>query len=341
MASITKRGKKYRALVRKKGITRCHTFQTKTAAKTWATRIEAELEQVATGSRLPVKGWTVGDLIDRYIADIKPVKQWSPGKDSVLNKIKQHIGDKPSSSFSVEMVMAFARDRRREGAGDATIAGDLSYLSSVMKYARNTLRLGVSVDAIKEARGALVDNGMITQSRERTRRPTGNELELLNAYYAKSWSKIPMIDIIDFAIASGMRRGEICRIEWADLDKEKRTVIIRDRKHPQKKLGNHQTVPLLNDAFDIVMRQPRGDDPCIFPYLKQSITAAFTRGCIGSRIVDLHFHDLRHHALSILFEQGYSIQEVAIVSGHSSWDMLKRYTHIKPESLHRSVTQEV
>ncbi|MBG7601846.1 MAG: tyrosine-type recombinase/integrase [Gammaproteobacteria bacterium] len=84
--------------------------------------------------------------------------------------------------------------------------------------------------------------------------------------------------------------------------------------------------------------QERGDDPRIFPYLKQSISAAFMRGCIGSRIVDLHFHDLRHHALSILFEQGYSIQEVAIVSGHSSWDMLKRYTHIKPESLHRSVT---
>ena len=105
MASITKRDKKYRALVRKKGITRCQTFQTKSAAKTWATRIEAQLEYVA-GSRLPVKGWTVGDLIDRYIADIKQVKQWSPGKDSVLNKIKQYIGDNPSSSFSVEMVMA-------------------------------------------------------------------------------------------------------------------------------------------------------------------------------------------------------------------------------------------
>ncbi len=335
MASITKRGKKYRALVRKKGVTRCQTFQTKSAAKTWAIRIEAELDHVTTGSRLPAKGWTVGDLIDRYIADIKPVKQWSPGKDSVLNKIKQHIGDRTSASFSVHMVMAFVRDRRREGVGDATIAGDMSYLSSVMKYARNTLRLDVSVDAIKEARGALVDNGMVTQSIERTRRPTENELELLRAYYAKSWSKIPMMDIIDFAIASGMRRGEICKIEWGDLDEKKRIVVIRDRKHPQKKLGNHQTVPLLNDAFDIVMRQPRGDHPRIFPYQKQSVSAAFIRACKATGIEDLHLHDFRHHALSILFEQGYQIQEVALISGHRSWDMLKRYTHIKPESLHR------
>lgn len=50
MASITKRGKKYRTLVRKKGITRCQTFQTKSAAGTWATRIEAGLEHVTTST---------------------------------------------------------------------------------------------------------------------------------------------------------------------------------------------------------------------------------------------------------------------------------------------------
>lgn len=53
------------------------------------------------------------------------------------------------------------------------------------------------------------------------------------------------------------------------------------------------------------------------------------------RINDLHFHDLRHEATSRLFEQGYQIQEVAIVTGHRSWDMLKRYTQLRPESLHR------
>jgi len=71
MASITKRGKKYRALVRKKGVTRCKAFQTKSAARTWATRIEAELDQASTGSRLPVKGWTMASLIDRYVDDVK------------------------------------------------------------------------------------------------------------------------------------------------------------------------------------------------------------------------------------------------------------------------------
>jgi site-specific recombinase XerD len=45
-------------------------------------------------------------------------------------------------------------------------------------------------------------------------------------------------------------------------------------------------------------------------------------------------HDLRHEATSRLFEHGYSIEQVAMVTLHESWSELKRYTQIKPESLH-------
>ncbi len=50
---------------------------------------------------------------------------------------------------------------------------------------------------------------------------------------------------------------------------------------------------------------------------------------------DLHFHDLRHEATSRLFEQGYSIEQVSAVTLHQSWQELKRYTQLRPESLHR------
>jgi site-specific recombinase XerD len=50
----------------------------------------------------------------------------------------------------------------------------------------------------------------------------------------------------------------------------------------------------------------------------------------------LHFHDLRHEGVSRLFEAGYQIQEVAIVSGHKDWAQLKRYTQLKAKDLHRT-----
>jgi integrase len=144
-----------------------------------------------------------------------------------------------------------------------------------------------------------------------------------------------MIDIVRFAIASAMRLSEITSIRWKDINETDRTVLIRDRKHPSKKIGNDQEVPLLGDAWAIVQRQPRCDPP-IFPFNAWSVSANFTRAAMRSGVVDLHFHDLRHHAISLLFERGYQIHEVALVSGHRDWKQLKRYTQIRAKDLHRA-----
>jgi integrase len=142
------------------------------------------------------------------------------------------------------------------------------------------------------------------------------------------------VDIVDFAIATARRQSEITRLLWADLDEAKRTCIVRDAKHPRAKTGNHRTFPLLGAAWEIVQRQPR-TAPEIFPYKSKSVGTSWARACEDLRINDLHFHDLRHEATSRLFEQGYSIEQVSAVTLHESWGELKRYTQLRPESLHR------
>ena len=67
----------------------------------------------------------------------------------------------------------------------------------------------------------------------------------------------------------------------------------------------------------------------IFPYSTDAIGAAFTRAIALLGIEDLHFHDLRHEGVSRLFEMGLSLPRVAAVSGHRSWNTLKRYTHLR------------
>jgi len=52
-----------------------------------------------------------------------------------------------------------------------------------------------------------------------------------------------------------------------------------------------------------------------------------------AQVPDLHFHDLRHEAVSRLVEAGLSDQEIAAISGHRSMQMLKRYTHLRAEDL--------
>ena len=120
---------------------------------------------------------------------------------------------------------------------------------------------------------------------------------------------------------------------WDDLDREKKLLTIRDRKHPRKKMGNHQTIPLLGQSYEIAVRQMKWK-PEIFPYDPNSISAAFHRAVVRAGITDLRWHDLRHEGISRLFEAGLSIERVALVSGHADWSVLRRYTHLKPESLH-------
>ena len=56
-----------------------------------------------------------------------------------------------------------------------------------------------------------------------------------------------------------MRQQEICRIEWCDVDMEKMTVRVRDRKDPRHKDGNHQIIPLLKlsgyDAWEMILER--------------------------------------------------------------------------------------
>ena len=59
------------------------------------------------------------------------------------------------------------------------------------------------------------------------------------------------------------------------------------------------------------------------------------RSCKALDIDDLRFHDLRHEGTSRLFEAGFPIEKVAMVTGHKDWRMLRRYTNLKPEDLHK------
>ena len=118
-------------------------------------------------------------------------------------------------------------------------------------------------------------------------------------------------------------------------------LLIRDRKDPRRKSGNNQRIPLLDatgyDAVAIIEEQrafARNSCSRIFPYNGRSVGTAFRRQCRALNIDDLHFHDLRHEGTSRLFEAGFPIEQVSLVTGHKDWKMLRRYTHLKPESLH-------
>jgi integrase len=138
-----------------------------------------------------------------------------------------------------------------------------------------------------------------------------------------------------------MRIGEVCKLKWEDLNIEHKIIIVRDRKDPRKKEGNHMIAPLLGESFDIAVKQ-RSDNELIFPYNPRSVSAGFQRVRNDLGITDLRYHDLRREGASRLFEQGYSIEEVAQVTGHRNLIILWQvYTQLFPHKLHDKFNQKI
>lgn len=333
---------KWRVQVRKAGIYKAATFATKREAREWATAIEAHANHVAAGGYAPVpKSSTVADLIDKYVETF--TREPGKTKASTLAMLKREIGKVKLASLNAVVLRDFIDRRHEDGAGGVTIAGDLSTFSAVLKWGKHARQLDLNDRLAMDARASLVHRGLNTRSNERDREPTDDELARLYRHWDKNLrQKVPMTMLCKFAIATGMRQAEICRLDIADLDREAKTIIIRDRKDPKQKIGNDQTVPLLPGAWAIV--EPLLQDKEIgrlFPYQADSVSAAFTRGCqnVKPRIVDLHFHDLRHKATASFFRMGLDIPRVALLTGHKTWTMLRRYTKITAEDVHTSINK--
>src|SRR5690606_35494496 len=296
---------------------------------------------------------TIAQLIDWRLEGVASVKPASKTQAGNMSRLRGSLGDvvarKPTANHVIEHVQRRISGQHMLPNGHlappcapATINVELGYLSELLKLAKPMKGVATIGDPVAEARPVLRLLKMVGKSKRRDRRPTPDELRRLHAHFAESaWrSQIPMNDLVEFAIASAKREGEICRLLWSDLDESNRTLLLRDAKHPRKKAGNHKRFPLLGAAWDVVQRQRRIDgEDRICPYNSQSVGTSFTRACKALGIEDLHFHDLRHEATSRLFEQGYDIPEVAAVTLHESWNELKRYTQLRPESLHRPMPE--
>jgi integrase len=334
----------WRVQIRHKGRYVNETFLRRDDARRWATDTEARIDrgEAPLPSRI-ARLETFGDLIDLHIADMCAVgKAPRRSKAATLNMLKRKLGKLKMVELDRARLIKFGRDRGAEGCGPVTLGIDIGTIKLVLGHAAAVHGLPVQVEPVDLARIALKRLHLIGKGQERDRRPTQEELDQLICLFDTNSHQItPIGRIIRFAVATAMRQEEICRVTWPDVDTRTRMLTIRDRKDPRKKDGNHQRIPLFAatgyDAWAIIEEQRavrRNEDPRIFPYNGKSIGTAFRRGCRELKITDLHFHDLRHEGTSRLFEAGFTIEQVALVTGHKDWKMLRRYTHLKPELLH-------
>lgn len=295
----------------------------------WAALREAELQAPEAMLRAQALHITIGQAIDRYRREYGQRDAWGRTKAAELARLREsELARVPVVHLTARHLIQHVQQRRSGAAGPATAGNDLIWLRVLLKVARAAWGLPAPLGVVDDAVVHCRQQRLIERAKQRERRPTLAELEALLEHWgeADGRASIPMQEVVLFALFSARREAEICGLRWEDFDEATGSLLLRAVKDPRQR-GRSARVTLTREAAAIFQRQPK-TGPLPFPYNPKSVSAAFTRACHVLGIKDLHFHDLRHECASWLAERGWTVPQVAQVTGHRTWQNLQRYTHL-------------
>ena len=332
MATIfkTKDGR-WRAQVRKTGLpSKSRNFTRKADANAWAAQMEAAMSGSA-GTITAPSAMTMAMLIQAYQRDVKVGRTTNAN----LERISLAIGSVPVRKFNEITVQTFVDTRIKEGITGATIAGDLSALSSVLRYARRAKHIGIDDGIAAAARRGLTARKISTRSKMRSRIPTPEEFERVIAHIeANPRNTIPTAQIARFLRHSAMRLSEATSITIDNIRHNEGAVFLPHRKTPTG-ADTAALVPVLPEAMRILTEAAQGrSEGRVWPYNSQSVSTAWARAATAVGLKGLRLHDMRRAATTDLAKIGLSLPLIQSVTGHKSLSSLQHYLAISPSDFH-------
>ena len=321
MASIYKHksGKWVAAIRSKNSPTRTKSFTRHADAKKWAAAQEAM--QVTTISSQSVH--KLKDAVERYKRDIIPAYKSQRTATWMLDYASKTLPNIPLHKYQPRDFTNYRDTRLSEGVSGSTVNRELNMLSRLFDVA---LRDWQWLDGANPVKGI----SRPKNSKHRDRRPTDEELRLIETECIRSRNEAVWA-VIQFAINTGMRQGEILNLEVNDVDLHARIAHLTDTKN-----GEDRDVPLNKEATAILSEYTNGRvTGRVFTNWTTSdgFRSTFQRIRKRVNIDDLRFHDFRHEAASRLFERGLNQFQVAAITGHKTLQSLQRYTHLRANDL--------
>lgn len=318
MGSIRKRGNRYQAQVRRQGQRSIgKSFIFRQDAERWIREVEAKIDRGEYEGLQPT-ALTLGHLLGRYQRDITPHKKGHEAETRRLNRLmRDSISDIALSALTGQQLASF-RDRRIKD-GKRACQYDLVLIRHAIEIGRKEWGLALPSNPVDLIR---IPNGI----KRRERRLEGDEwqrLEMASALCTNSYTW----PAVQLALHTAMRRSELLKLTWEDVDLESRLAYLQDTKN-----GQPRAVPLTRHAMDVLVKLKKTDHH-ILPVTETALRQSWERLVKRAGVHDFRFHDFRHEAISRFFEIGLSVPEVALISGHKDVRMLFRYTHLKAEDV--------
>ena len=333
MASIQKRNSSFRVRITRQGkSTLSATFYSRLEAAQWAKQTEAQLRlglYEESGIPLQPHHEVLFELAAKHYMKTHTIhKKIIRCETSRLQILIKRWGNLPISKVDKFSVVSLRDDLLKMGRSGETINHYFNTISKLFQMLNDEWELEIP-NPIKGIR-------RMPPSKGRSKR-VNLELESLLLYGCDQLSLPLLCSIIQFALQTGMRRGELMGLTWADIDLSNRKVYLHQTKN-----GEPRQVPLTRQAMALLESLPK-DCERVFPMGMSALRSQFERlkrhlkqgwyGFGANPFSDLRFHDFRHEALSRLSDAGLNVIELSHISGHKTLAMLKRYTHPSHEAI--------
>lgn len=327
----------WKALIRMAGWpTASKTFRLQRDAIDWARRTEDEMVRGVFIQRAQAERLTLENALDRYLKEVSITKSvfTQRGETSKSKQLKAELGKYSLAAITPDLVAGYRDKRLEAGKKPNTVRLELALLGHLFTVAMQEWGIGLAYNPVANIRKPSPGEG-----RDR-RLALAEETKLIEAVSNHS---NPMLGwIVRAALATGMRSNEIVTLRRSQVDIKRRVIRLTKTKN-----GSERTVPMTLEAkaiFEEALANPVRPIDCDLIFFgepgrdkKTRNPYAFNKafGQIKKKLglAELHFHDLRHEAVSRLVEAGLSDMKVSAISGHKSMQMLKRYTHLRAEDL--------
>lgn len=265
--------------------------------------------------------------LDKYYESVSVHKKGHLQEFYRTNVIKRHpLASRNMDEITTVDIAAYRDERltqRNPRTGNPitgnTVRLELALLSSLFGIAR------VEWGTCRSNPVELVRKPKVSKGRDR--RLTSTEERRLSRYFRER--NLMLYIIFHLALETAMRQGEILNLQWEYIDLQHGVAHLPDTKN-----GSSRDVPLSRKARNLLQMLPAQLKGKVFSYTSSGFKSAWRLALKALTIENLHFHDLRHEAISRFFELGtLNVMEVAAISGHRSMNMLKRYTHLRAYQL--------
>ncbi len=283
-----------------------------------------------------IQNHTFKELAGKY-------SQWMQGRhksaDSKKYRIDQLLvcfGSLPLRNFNTELVEQHQTDLINKNLKPATVNRNLSVLKAMIRKAVDWNM--VEEEILKQVRR--VKN--LPENNERLRFLSKDECKrLISACEERNRNdkRVKHLKpILITALNTGMRKSEILNLKWDNVDL-KHGFILLDRT----KNGDRREIPI-NETLKINLESlPRHiNSDYVFCEQKKgnrygNIKRSFATVCTRAKLLDFHFHDMRHTFASHLVMAGVDITTVSRLLGHKDIKMTLRYSHLAPAHMRNAV----